>query len=249
MYNTGCHVMKGYLVRVGIDLTTASGNWVAPVDPVTYRFAYVPILENEANGKKPIRAGYGTTYEKFRGVCDFLGKALPHRFLKRHSHLDPDFEYLTYGDEGLRGKPLFELESGDILAFYASLRPVKESIDNKLIYALIGLFVVDRRMSGEAIPEEDWHKNAHTRRQPDHTDIVVFGKEGLSGRLERCIPIGGWRDGAYRVGQELLDGWGGLLRVRNGWIQRSAVLPQFRDPQKFYDWFKKQKVRLVHKNN
>jgi len=239
--------MKAYLVRVGIDLTPASGNWVAPVDPVTCRFAYVPILENEANGRKPIRTGYGTTYDKFKAVCESLGKRIPQRLLKRYSHLDPDFEYLTYGDENFRGRPLLGLDSGDILAFYTALRPIKPSIE-KLVYALIGLFVVDRVILGEAIPEEDWHKNAHTRREPDHTDVVVFGKEGLSGRLDRCIPIGQWRDGAYRVIQELLDEWGGLL-VEGGWIQRSAVLPQFRGPQKFYDWFKKQKVRLVSKNN
>jgi hypothetical protein len=239
--------MKAYLVRVGIDLTSESGNWVAPVDPLTHRFAYVPILENETNGRKPVRTGYGTTYDEFKAVCESLGKRLPQRLLKRYSHLDPDFEYLTYGDENWRGKPLLGLESGDILAFYAALRPIRPFID-KLTYALIGLFIVDRVILAEAIPEADWRKNAHTRREPDATDIVVFGKERLSGRLERCIPIGQWRDGAYRVTQELLHEWGGLS-VRNGWIQRSAVLPQFRAPQKFYDWFRKQKVRLVPKNN
>jgi len=240
--------MKAYLVRVGVDLTPASGNWVAPMDPLTYRFAYVPILENEANGSKPIRRGYGTTYEEFRGVCDSFGRTLHHALQERYSHLDPDFRYLTYGDEGNRGKPLLALSSGDVLAFYASLRPVGPSIDNKLIYALIGLFVVDRVVSGKAIPKGDWAKNAHTRREPDHTDVVVSGKKGSSGRLDRCIPIGGWRDHAYRVTPELLNEWGGLS-VRNGWIQRSAVLPQFCDPRRFYDWFEKKGVRLVPNNN
>ena len=240
--------MKAYLVRVGIDLTPASGNWVAPMDPVTHRFAYVPILENESNGKKPIRAGYGTTYAELRGVCDSIGRALPYTLLKSHSHLDPDFAYLTYGDERTRGKPLLGLNGGDILAFYASLQPVKPSHDSKLIYALIGLFVVDRVMLGQAIQEGDWHKNAHTRREPDHTDVVAFGKKGLSGRLERCIPIGRWRDGAYRVTRELLEEWGGLS-VSDGWIQRSGVLPQFLDPQEFYAWFKKQNIGFIDRNN
>jgi hypothetical protein len=176
-----------------------------------------------------------------------LGEQFPKRLLKQHSHLDPDFEYLTYGDESLRGKPLLGLVSGDILAFYSALRPVKP-LTGKLTYALIGLYVVDRVTSAEAIPEEDWHKNAHTRREPDHTDIVVLGREGLSGRLERCIPIGQWRRGAYRVTEELLDEWGGLS-VNEGWIQRSGVLPHFLAPQKFYNWFKKQKVGLLPKNN
>jgi len=239
--------MKAYLIRVGIDLTPESGGWVAPVDPQTHSFAYVPITENEAKGRKPIRTGYGTSYDKFKPVCDSLVGEFPQKLLKQNSHLDPDFEYLTYGDENLRGRPLLGLVSGDILAFYAALRPVKPFI-GKLTYALIGLYVVNRVMSAKAVPKEDWHKNAHTRRQPDHTDIVVFGKEGLSGRLERCIPIGQWRRGAYRVTEELLHEWG-RLKVKDGWIQRSGVLPRFCDPQKFYDWFKKQKVGLVPKNN
>ena len=239
--------MKAYLVRVAIDLTPKSGKWLAPVDLETWKYAYVPILENEANGRKPIRTGYGTNYDKFEAVCESLGKQIPQRLLERHSHLDPDFEYLTYGDENMRGRPLLRLVSGDVLAFYAALRPVKSPI-NELTYALAGLYVVDRVTLAKAVPEQDWHKNAHTRREPDHTDIVVFGKEGLSGRLERCIPIGHWRAGAYRVREELLHEWGGLS-VRDGWIQRSGVLPKFLDSRRFYDWFKKQKVGLVSKNN
>jgi hypothetical protein len=243
--------MKAFLVRVGIDLTAKSGGWVAPVDPQTRSFAYVPIRENEANGRKLIRTGYGTTYEEFQPVCDSLAGEFPQKLLGQNSHLDPDFKYLTYGDEGLRGKPLKGLESGDILAFYAALRPVKPFVD-KLIYALIGLYVVDRVRWADEIPEEEWHKNAHTRRKPDDPDdkdIVVFGKEGLSGRLERCIPIGQWRSGAYRVTEKLLQEWGEFLNIRNGWIQRSAVLPQFPSPHKFYDWFKKQGIGLVPRNN
>lgn len=239
--------MKGYLVRVGIDLTAKSGGWVAPVDPQTHDFAYIPIIENEARGSKPIRAGYGTSYDEFKDACESLGKRLPEGLLKQHSHLDPDFGYLTYGDENMRGRPLLELASGDILAFYTALRPVKPCKD-RLIYALIGLYVGDRVTLAKTVPERDWHKNAHTRREPDATDIVAFGKEGLSGKLERCIPIGRWRRGAYRVTEDLLCEWGGLS-VKDGWIQRSGVLPRFAAPQKFYDWFKKQNVGLVSENS
>lgn len=239
--------MKAFLVRVGIDLTPKSGRWVAPVDLQTHKFAYVPIIENETRESKPIRDGYGTVYDEFKAACESLGKQLPQELLKQHSHLDPDFRYLTYGDEKSRGKPLRGLASGDILVFYAALRPVKPCKD-KLTYALIGLYVVDRWTPAKEVPKGDWHKNAHTRREPDSTDIVVFGKQGLSGRLERCIPIGRWRRGAYRITEELMDEWGGVS-VKGGWIQRSAVLPQFDSPQKFYDWFKKQNVGLVPKNN
>jgi len=241
--------MQALLVRVGIDLSKKSGVWNAPVNPDTAEFAYVPILEHEGNRKKKIRPGYEISYEQFKVPCEKLGKKLPSKFYDKRAHLDPDFEYLTYGDEGDRGKPIWGLENGDILAFYASLCPVKPC-NQKLIYALIGLYVVDRIKPALEIPQEDWHKNAHTRRNPDKTDIVVFANPDLSGRLERCIPIGGRRDGAYRVTNELLSEWGGLS-VKDGYIQRSAKLPSFSNPLKFSEWFKEQKknIRLVAENN
>lgn len=238
--------MQALLVRVGIDLSKKSGVWNAPVNPDTGEFAYVPILENEGNGKKKIRPGYEVSYEQFKVPCQKLGKKLLPRFYDKRAHLDPDFEYLTYGDEGDRGKPIWELANGDILAFYASLCPVKPC-NQKLIYALIGLYVVDRIKPALKI-RKDWHTNAHTRRNPDETDIVVFAKPGLSGRLEQYIPIGGFRNGAYRVTNELLSEWGGLS-VKEGYIQRSAKLPSFCDPDKFYEWFQKQHIRLVARNN
>jgi hypothetical protein len=238
--------MQALLVRVGIDLTEKSGAWNAPVNPDTGEFAYVPILEDEGKGKKKIRPGYETFYDQFK-ACQKLDKELHPRLHDQHAHLDPDFECLTYGDEGDRGKPIWGLASGDILAFYASLCPVKPC-NQKLIYALIGLYVVDRKKPALEIPQEDWHRNAHTRRNPDETDIVVFAKPGLSGRLERCIPIGKFRDRAYRVTNELLSEWGGLS-VKDGYIQRSAILPSFCDPDKFYEWFQKQKIQLVTRNN
>jgi len=38
-------------------------------------------------------------------------------------------------------------------------------------------------------------------------DIVVRAKSGVSGRLTQCIPIGEWRDRAYRVRKDLLKTW------------------------------------------
>jgi hypothetical protein len=66
--------------------------------------------------------------------------------------------------------------------------------------------------------------------------------------LERCIPIGEYRDNAYRVRRDVLEEWGGL-GVKDGYIQRSGALPAFTDPKRFYAWFKKQQPTLVRKNN
>jgi hypothetical protein len=257
--------MQALLVRVGIDLSEKSGGWNAPVNPDTDEFAYVPILEDEGKGKKKIRPQFKDKvfykYKQFEIPCRKLCRKLPVKFKDKYAHLDPDFKYLTYGDEGDRGKPIRELANGDILAFYASLSPVKPC-NQKLIYALIGLYVVDRIKPALDIPPEDWDKNAHTRREPDETDIVVFAKPkpGLSGRLERCIPIGSYRKGgkhqkkAYWLEEEFSDKWGRLSTSADflhptDYLQRSPRLLHFSEPERFYKWFKEQNIRLVARNN
>ena len=66
-------------------------------------------------------------------------------------------------------------------------------------------------------------------------DVVVRAEAGVSGRLRRCIPIGEYRERAYRVERDILDCWGDLS-CKNGYLQRSAVLPTFRDSKRFMDW-------------
>jgi hypothetical protein len=100
-----------------------------------------------------------------------------------------------------------------------------------------------------AIPAGRWYENAHVRRaRRGDTDIVVRAKPGASGRFDRCVAIGEWRTGAYRVRPDVLDAWGGLS-VRDGYIQRSAVPPKFMQPQRFLGWLRKQGVELVQRNN
>jgi hypothetical protein len=76
----------------------------------------------------------------------------------------------------------------------------------------------------------------------------VRAKPAVSGRLRRCIPSGEFRDRAYRVRSELLKAWGGL-DISDGYIQRSARLPAFRNAAKFYRWFLAQKPELIQGNN
>lgn len=68
----------------------------------------------------------------------------------------------------------------------------------------------------------------------DATDVVVRARRKVSGRLERCIAIGDYRARAYRVWPKLLEAWGGLS-VNNGYLQRSARLPEFSQAGRFYD--------------
>jgi len=164
-------------------------------------------------------------------------------------HLDPDFSQLTYGDQGERGRQIQnKLRTGDLIAFYAGLRAVGRY--SKLTYALIGLYVIETLCLARELAKRQPDANAHTRRilNPDADDVVAIGKCGVSGRLRRCVPIGEFRDRAYRVRTDLLHEWGGLS-VRNGYIQRSARLPEFVDADRFYRWFQASHAELIQSNN
>jgi hypothetical protein len=234
--------MKGLLVRIGID--QAYGGWNAPVNPETREFAFVPIPG------RPQRSGLETPYTDFRSELEpFPGFVLPPSLVGKPMHLDPDFQYLTYGDTGdRRGRSLAELRAGDFIAFYSGLRPAVKWQD-PLFYALVGLYRVRECVRLPDITPRRWHENAHTRRAAHRpTDLVVRAEPTTSGRLERCLPIGEWRDRAYRVRKDLLEQWGGLS-CRDGYIQRSVVPPRLLQPERFLSWFAQQKPRLVAANN
>jgi len=113
----------------------------------------------------------------------------------------------------------------------------------------VGLYVVDEVVRAHDVPVSRRHENAHTRwTNTSENDIVVRAKPKLSGRLEHCIPIGEWRDRAYRVRKDLLWSWDGLS-VKNGYLQRSAIPPSFLDAETFYSWFLSQGIRLAQRNN
>jgi hypothetical protein len=163
-------------------------------------------------------------------------------------HLDPAFEHLTYADNGARrGARIATLGPNDLLAFYAGLRSIVDP--RELVYALVGLFVVQEVVRATDISFDRRDENAHTRWTAISTnDIVVRGRQGTSGRFDRCVRIGEWRDKAYRVCRQIESAWGGLT-VKNGFIQRSVVPPVFLNADKFYDWFKRQGVTLLERNN
>lgn len=244
--------MRAFLVRVGVD--QAFGGWNAPVDPATNDFVYVPIPE-----ARSMRAALATPYSLVQSAllrfaethpgAPLRSVQLPSDLMPANMHLDPDFGHLSYGDNGVRrGKQLAELGQGDIVAFYGGLRPVAPC-QHRLVYALVGLFRVNEvvRLSSVAAPR--WRENAHTRCvEHEGSDVIVRGEPGSSGRLRRCLPIGDFRDRAYRVTPRVLQAWGGLS-CRDGYLQRSAVPPSFVDPPRFLDWFERQDAELVSANN
>ncbi len=233
--------MQGLLIRVGID--QEYGHWNAPVDPDTNEFVFFPIPTDA-----PQNPEIATTYQKHLNELSYfcashgLNPSSLHFPLpaSKTTHYDPDFDHMTYGDvKGIRSKPTMELEKGDFIAFYASLKPIKPC-EHNLVYALIGLFIVDEIIEAGSVTTARLHENAHTRSLSiEPTDVIVRAQRDKYGLLQHCIPIGEYRDGAYRVKEDLLNIWGGLS-VKDGWIQRSAVPPKFENSEKFFKWFKQQ---------
>ena len=242
--------MNAILVRVGID--QKYGRWNAPMDPKTRRFVFVPIWDSESKVYLP---NHARSYDEIlQPLADFASAhgapdlRLPPSLLQRKMHLDPDFSHLTYGDKFTRrGKGIAQLNPGDMLVFYSGLRSIKPPA--QLVYALIGLFVVEKILRACDIPAAYSHQNAHTRWTPvSGEDVVVRAARGRSGRFDRCIPIGEWRDGAYRVRSDIEEAWGGL-GVKNGFIQRSVVPPTLKSATTFARWFRQQSVKLLERNN
>src|SRR5437016_526510 len=119
------------------------------------------------------------------------------------------------------------------------------SVVSGLVYAVIGLMVVDNLHFAGDVPPAERDVNAHSRRilAPGAQDIIVAGRPDMSGRLRRCLPIGEYRDRAYRVRRDPLDEWGGLT-VKDGYLQRSARLPRFLDPKRFLQWLDAQRPSI-----
>jgi hypothetical protein len=237
--------MQALLVRVAADQSAGGGYWNGPADSVTRLFVYVAIPESS-----PTHPGLNKPYAGLHLPLLGFEATLPPHLLARDMHLDPDFDHLTYGDEGARAKQIqATLGKGDLLVFYAGMRDVP-SASSRLVYGIIGLYVVEDMVSALLVPPVHWHQNAHTRKVlvKEASDLVVRARPGVSGRLERYIPIGHYHHRAYRVCPELLDAWGGL-KVKDGWLQRSARLPEFLDANTFYNWFLSQNVTMVRSNN
>ena len=234
--------MRALLVRVGADCTEAGGRWNGPIDAATGAFAYVPIPEPE-----PLLPCLQTPFSRWRPAVERLGIELPGALRNRMAHADPDFGHLTYGDRRERGRQIRDkLRAGDLLVFYAGLRDIG---DRGLLYALIGILTVETIVAARDVPAERRAENAHTRRRDiGETDVVVRGRVGASGRFDRAIDVGAYRSGAYRVRRELLEAWGGL-GVRDGYVQRSARLPELTDPARFLAWLDGQGVALVARDN
>ncbi len=251
--------MRAILVRVFVD--GKYGGWNAPVDPESGEFVYVPIPDDHDATWHP---GCKRLYGEVRPVVEtFLAKrhVPPVRVFKMPKeldafpmHLDQDFEHLTYGDVGdKRGSGVRTLGENDLVVFYAGLRSTRRE-DKQLVYGIVGFYVVDEIVSVHDVPLDRASENAHTRTEVrGASDFVLRAKHGLSGRCERCVPIGEFRAPSnYFVRPDLFERWGGFQTTsgepRNGYLTMSAVPPEFASPERFLEWWREQDVSLVSNN-
>ena len=231
---------RGLLVRVGID--SSCGRWNAPCDIQSRSYTYIPITESKAQ-----HPSLATSYDEFERSVINLSAVFPAALHGQGTHLDPDFRYLSYGDQGQRAariRTIISESDNSFLVFYVSLRDVQTSA---LVYAIIGFYWIAEVVEASAVTKSRWRENAHTRRKTNNGDIVVRAVPNKSGRFDKFIAIGHYRDRAYRIDKPILDAWGGL-DVQDGYIQRSAFLPEFRNPSYFLDWLSRQKINLLAQN-
>jgi hypothetical protein len=183
-------MVNALLVRVGADRSKGGGSWNGPVEPQSGKFAYVAIPET-----RTVYAGMEKPYSALAPVLSTFGLSLPPNLCAKMMHLDPDFSHLSYGDQCERAKQLRKLIPGDVIAFYSGLADVRRG--QRLVYAMIGLFVVDTIVLATSVSASARDTNAHSRRILTETaqDLIVYARPKVSGRLERCFPIGEWRDG------------------------------------------------------
>ena len=127
------------------------------------------------------------------------------------------------------------MQEGDFIAFFAGFRPTTASYEHTLAYCLFAIFFVQRVQQVRDLTLAQRVACAHGRRKHALDDFVVQADPATSGRFPRAIPIGEFRQNAYRVRRELLQEWGDLT-VRDGYIQRSAQPPHFKNPRRFLKW-------------
>jgi len=129
--------MKGLLVRVAADQSAGGGLWNGPMNSSTGEFVYVAIPESSPN-----HPGLNKPYAALHAPLGGHGIVLPRHLAAQDMHLDPDFDHLTYGDQGERAKQICaKLGPGDLIVFYAGMRDVLSA--PQLVYALIGPYVVE----------------------------------------------------------------------------------------------------------
>ena len=177
--------MQVVLLRVGID--TGSGGIHGPL----FRngsFEYIPIWDRHKSNSN--RQTYGNTKgSRYRAVLlDYFPARLREKRRDTSIHQDPEFETFTYGDPTSLKSGLRNLETGDLLIFYAGLQGCDFPCDPALY--IIGYFVVEKAGIATDFTKQEiqevFGRNFHVRHKAifdDQKDRLVLVKGGPKSRL------------------------------------------------------------------
>lgn len=213
---------KVLCLRVGIDL--GCGGTLGPIFP-DGTFEYVPIPES------PQYVGPRSVYYRDLPARSggMLAQYVSRRYREAAAHYDPEFETFTYGDPTPKKRTqLLRLNDGDLLVFYAGLRPVGSRSASRLY--IIGYFTV---ASVESIaPTNLWPPmdaphllaNAHLRRnRADDGLVVVCGHAQTSKLLDRAIAISDEMQRATPETEKRMGISGSLKRAIGRWVPSEHI--------------------------
>ncbi|MBC8873699.1 MAG: hypothetical protein H8E44_30035 [Planctomycetes bacterium] len=209
-------------LRIGMDLGFGG---LGPLFP-DGTFEYVPIPDN------PTKTSSRTlvfSQVPCRSAVD-IEQFVPAKYRNGPAHLDPEFETFTYGDPtpNKRGQ-LLRLSCGDILVFYAGLRPQEQRQGSRLF--LIGYFTIANAYAVTATdgwpPTSLRHlwNNAHLRRNAcDPGLVVVQGSPDGSRLLRIAVPLSDDRQAVLPEMERRLGITGSVKRAGAGrWIPGTHV--------------------------
>jgi hypothetical protein len=209
------------LLRVGIDKGT-DGEYAPIFEDGSFEF--IPISRGKTYN------GPGRTYEdkiskKGKSLSDYLRSAIKKRII----HDDPEFESLTYGEDGIaKGRYIRRLRAEDLLVFYAGLKPFENSARENGLY-IVGYFTIERIIDFNNLQPGEMDicaRNAHIVEGTTRNLVVVKGVKGRSRLLDHAILISQeCRDRAGRTNLHVSDEMEHRLGV-HGSIQRS-IPPRF----------------------
>jgi hypothetical protein len=215
--------MKALLLRVGID--KGCGGTLGPIfDDGSFEF--VPIPE-----RFPL-PGAATYNDRIGRMGKRLSTYVPSSLKYQPMHEDPEFLSNTYGDPTIKRYYLLKLTKGDLLVFYAGLRPFTTEKHEEALY-IIGYLrikkVIDFNILSNAERDEfrqTYSNNAHLKRQNTLNDLVIVTGDEHSRLLKTALHLSEKRPNrAGRLTDALSSQMENLLGI-SGFIQRS-IPPRF----------------------
>ena len=214
--------IKVLLLRVGMDLGFGG---LGPLFP-DGTFEYVPIPDD------PRLVSERSLF--FRDIPARTGGSVAQFIPERHkgspAHYDPEFDTFTYGDPSRnKRRQLLRLCEGDMLVFYAGLRPSEESQGSKLY--IIGYLTIIQSHAITSLSPWPPHEhqslwgNAHLRRKTGDEHLVIAqGDPAASRLLVRAVPLSDAKQNVLPEMAELLGLSGSVKRAGAGrWLPESHV--------------------------